>query len=148
MGTSSPLARSRSNVVAIVVKLLANVGSRAIAWVFVACALAGCLVNTAPDPAQNAGEGEVGESGGELRAPFLRSLAIAPREASIAPGATQSFTATGTFSNGARLDVTAFVNWRSSNARVATISNAPGTKGLATGRSAGRAIITAELLGR
>jgi hypothetical protein len=102
-------------------------------------ALPGCFANADPD---------VAESSAELQLLTLRSLAVTPREARVAPGGAQAFTATATLSNGARRDVTALVTWRSSNPRAATISNAPRSKGVATARANGQTVITAHLLGR
>src|SRR5580704_1963828 len=70
--------------------------------------------------------------------PVPTSLAIAPTNATIAMGA-QQFTATGT--NGQ--NITSAVTWSSSNPSVATISNLPGTQGLATGVGVGTTTITA-----
>src|SRR5690242_19548707 len=109
----------------VVARFVAKGVALAMAFVVIGVALAGCL-------ADGGSEGDVAESTADLRAPRLRSLAITPRQATIGRGATQAFTATGTFSNGQRRDLTALVTWKSSNAPVATISNVPGSKGLAT----------------
>jgi uncharacterized protein YjlB len=58
-------------------------------------------------------------------------------------GASQQFTAIGTYSNGASADISSQVNWLSSNTQVATIY----ANGLATGIAAGSAGITATLGG-
>ena len=71
--------------------------------------------------------------------PVLISISVTPTNPSIAVGATQQFTATGSYSDGSTQDMTAQVAWSSSNTSVATISNA----GLATGVAAGTATITA-----
>jgi hypothetical protein len=73
----------------------------------------------------------------------LTSIAIAPVNPSIATGAHQQFTATGTLSNGTQQDVTAQASWNSSAATTATINNA----GLATSLCAGTAAISASLSG-
>jgi 6-phosphogluconolactonase (cycloisomerase 2 family) len=52
-------------------------------------------------------------------------------------GTTLQFIATGTFSNGSTQNVTSFVSWSSSNPVSATISNSPGTQGLAVGLKGG-----------
>jgi DNA-binding beta-propeller fold protein YncE len=72
-------------------------------------------------------------------APKLNSIAVTPATATIAEGATQQFTATGSNSDGSTSDITNQVNWSSSNEAVATISGG----GLATGVSAGIVTITA-----
>ena len=69
----------------------------------------------------------------------LVSIAVTPANPSIAQGATQQFTATGTYSDGGTLNITGSVTWSSANTAVATIN---GT-GLATGVAQGTATIQA-----
>ncbi|MDH4161173.1 MAG: DUF1566 domain-containing protein [Nitrospirota bacterium] len=71
----------------------------------------------------------------------LASIAVTPATASIATGATQQFTARGTYSDGSAKDITASVTWASSDVTRATVSAA----GLATAASnaAGSTTITA-----
>jgi galactose oxidase-like protein/Big-like domain-containing protein len=73
----------------------------------------------------------------------LTSLAVTPTNPSIGTGATQQFTATGTFSDGSTQDLTTSATWASSAAAVATISNAVGSQGRATGVGTGSTTITA-----
>ena len=73
----------------------------------------------------------------------LNSIAVTPANPSIAVGATQQFVATGTFSSGPTQDLTSSVTWSSTNGSVATISNAPGSNGLATAVAAGSTTIMA-----
>jgi hypothetical protein len=73
----------------------------------------------------------------------LTSIAISPANPSVAVGATQQFTATGTFSSGEIYDITQSVTWSSTKKTVATISNAAGTQGLATALAAGTTTIGA-----
>jgi trimeric autotransporter adhesin len=61
----------------------------------------------------------------------------------VAVGGSQQLTATGTFSDGTTLDITVYVGWSSSDASVADVSNAAGTKGLAYGFKAGSVTVTA-----
>jgi hypothetical protein len=76
----------------------------------------------------------------------LQSITVSPNSASIQASLTQQFTATGHFQGGASQNLTAAANWSSSNNPVATVSNAPGTQGLATGVAVGGpATITASL---
>jgi hypothetical protein len=77
----------------------------------------------------------------------LASIEVLPAAPSIAPGTTQAFTATARFMDTTTLDVTDQVSWGSSALGVATVSNAAGSKGLATSVSAGTATITASLNG-
>jgi uncharacterized protein YjdB len=70
----------------------------------------------------------------------LQSIAVTPATPSIAAGATQQFTATGTYSDNSTKNTTASVTWKSSNTAFATIGAATG---LATGVAAGTTQITA-----
>jgi uncharacterized protein YjdB len=63
---------------------------------------------------------------------------ISPLNASIQPGATQQFSAMGTFGDGNTVDVTSEVAWTSSNSAIAAISST----GLATGIAYGTATIS------
>ncbi|HRI48742.1 MAG TPA: Ig-like domain-containing protein, partial [Pseudomonadota bacterium] len=60
-----------------------------------------------------------------------------------ASGTNQQFTATGIYSDGTTANLTDQVAWSSSSGAVATISNAAGSLGLATGAALGAATITA-----
>jgi Flp pilus assembly secretin CpaC/tetratricopeptide (TPR) repeat protein len=70
----------------------------------------------------------------------LKSIAVTPGTASIAPGGTQQFTAIGTFSDGTTQDITSTVDWTSSNTGVATIG---ALNGLGIGQATGTTAITA-----
>lgn len=70
----------------------------------------------------------------------LTSIAVTPATpAHLKVGATQAFTATGTYSDSSTADITSSVTWASGTTATATISNA----GLATGVAAGTTAITA-----
>jgi len=71
----------------------------------------------------------------------LVSISIAPQNAVIAPGASQQFTATGTYASGLISDVTNSVLWSSSSPTVVTISST----GLASGQAAGQSVVTASI---
>jgi 6-phosphogluconolactonase len=73
----------------------------------------------------------------------LVSIAVTPANPSILAGGTFQLFATGTYISGVHQDVTNSVTWNSSNTGVATISNSPGTQGLATGVTAGTTTIAA-----
>jgi uncharacterized protein YjdB len=75
-------------------------------------------------------------------APTLKSIAITPASPTVAPGKTQQFTATGTYSDGSTQDITTTVSWISSATSIATIKL---HTGLATGVSVGSASISANL---
>ena len=59
--------------------------------------------------------------GSSVAAATLDLITVTPANPSIAPGASQQFTATGTFSNGTTQDLTSLVTWTSSG--VVQISN-------------------------
>jgi hypothetical protein len=80
-----------------------------------------------------------------VTAATLTSIAVTPAAPSIALLATQQFTATGTYTDKTTANITAVVTWASSVITVATISNAAGSNGLATGELAGTSAITATL---
>jgi len=67
-----------------------------------------------------------------VTAAALVSIAIAPPEVTTPLGTTQAFTALGTYTDGTTQDVTQAGHWSSSTAGVATVSNTPGTQGLAS----------------
>jgi Bacterial Ig-like domain (group 2) len=74
----------------------------------------------------------------------LTSLRVSPAIAQIRGiGASQPFAAVGTYSDGSARCLTALVSWTSSDPSVATISDAFGTNGLATGNGLGLTMITA-----
>jgi hypothetical protein len=80
----------------------------------------------------------------------LVSIAVSPPTASVRAGQTYPFQATGTFDNASTRNITADVTWSSSDATIATVSNAAGTKGVATGvvASATAVTITAVMQGK
>jgi thiol-disulfide isomerase/thioredoxin len=78
-------------------------------------------------------------------APTLTSISVTPSSAASFLGTTQTFIATGIYSNVATQDLTAQVTWSSS--AKASISNAPGSQGLATALETGSATITASFGG-
>lgn len=64
----------------------------------------------------------------------LQSITVAPSTAKITAGRTQSFTATGHFSDDVDRPLTSGVSWTSSNAAVATVGSASGvTSGIRAG---------------
>lgn len=75
----------------------------------------------------------------------LVSIAVAPATASVAAGTRQQFTATGTFTDLSTQDLTATAVWNSSDLSTASISNASGSEGSATGLQTGQATITAQV---
>jgi hypothetical protein len=75
--------------------------------------------------------------------PVLLSIAVTPANPSIAAGSTQQFTATGTYNNGNTQDLTNTATWSSSAPAMATISNAPGSQGLAAALAVGTTTVQA-----
>ena len=71
----------------------------------------------------------------------LSSISVTPSSPSIVAGATQPFTATGTFSNGTQQNLTTSVTWSSSAPSVATIASS----GVASSIASGQSTITATL---
>ena len=73
--------------------------------------------------------------------PTLTSIAVTPVNPTIGIGASQQFTATGTYSNGSTQNLTSQATWSSTKIAVATIT----ASGLATGIAAGTTAVTAAL---
>jgi hypothetical protein len=82
-----------------------------------------------------------------LTVAVLDSIAITPSGSTINVDGNLQFTAIGTLNNGSTQDLTQNVTWTSSNTTVAQISNAVGSKGLATGKTVGQTTIMAQYLG-
>ncbi len=79
----------------------------------------------------------------EVTAAVLTSLDVTPKTPSIAAGRTQQFAATGTYSDGTMQTLTATVSWSSDTPAVATVSNADGSRGLASSTTKGTAKVKA-----
>jgi hypothetical protein len=90
----------------------------------------------------------VGSTPLTVTAATLNSITLSPLTPSIARGTTLQFVATGHYSDSTTQILTTQVNWGSSNSAVASVSNAVGSEGLATGVAAGpAATITASMSG-
>jgi hypothetical protein len=76
--------------------------------------------------------------------PQLTTITIKPATAQIAKATSHQFTASGSYNDGTKVDVTALVAWNSS-LPAASISSSPGTQGRALAVSAGSTSITAAL---
>jgi hypothetical protein len=87
--------------------------------------------------------GVVGTRQFDVTSATVTSLAVTPTDPTIATGTVKAFQATAILSDGTFQDVTAFATWKSSAAAVATVADDAGSKGRATGVSAGTATITA-----
>ena len=79
--------------------------------------------------------------------PTLVSIALTPSTWSPNVGATQAFTATGSYSDASTADLTISATWSSTAATVVSVSNAAGQKGQATALAAGTAQVQAALSG-
>ena len=88
-------------------------------------------------------QGVSGSDAVAVSAATLASIKVTPGAASIAVHGTQAFVATGTLSDATTLDVTAFVTWLSTTPATASVSNAAGSRGVATGLAAGSVTISA-----
>jgi trimeric autotransporter adhesin len=91
--------------------------------------------------------GITGSTGLTIESAVLQSIAVTPASPSIAAGLTEQFIAMGTYSDKSTQNLTSQVTWASATTSVATISNASGSQGLATGVSAGTSTISATLGG-
>ncbi len=91
--------------------------------------------------------GVTGTSAVTVTAVALTHISVTPASSSVALGATRQMTAIGIYSDYSTQDITELVTWSSSAASVAAVSNAAGTKGLATGIAEGTAILTASYSG-
>ena len=90
-------------------------------------------------------EGISGNANLTVTAATLVSIQVNQHD-SIAAGTTAQYSAIGVFSDGSTQDLTDYVTWASSDAS-ATVSDASGSKGLATGNSTGTATISATFSG-
>ena len=86
----------------------------------------------------------LGQPGSQAQQAQLTSVAVAPTNPSVAAGATKQFTATGTYSDGSKQDISSAAAWSSSTGSVATINST----GMATGSCAGSTTITATMSGQ
>ena len=77
----------------------------------------------------------------------LVSIEVNPTNPSIAKGTTQQFTAIGHYSDLTTQTLTTQVTWASATSAVASISNAAGSAGLASGVGVGSSVISATLIG-
>ncbi|MGK0361772.1 MAG: hypothetical protein ACI9U2_004090 [Bradymonadia bacterium] len=100
-------------------------------------ALSGCDDGDGDPAVPQGGEAGEGGAGGGVMLPEidltgLTAVNMAPQSAVLLAGATKQFTAVGAFENGENKDLTAIADWSSTNPAVVSISNEPGSKGLAT----------------
>ncbi|HXY54707.1 MAG TPA: Ig-like domain-containing protein [Nitrospirota bacterium] len=100
-------------------------------------------------PSRNTGVGQARQvSGADGRTVVLRTISITPSNPLwINAGKQLQFAATGSYSDNYVQDLTTLVVWTSSDSSIATISNAPDSKGLVIAVSRGYCSITATLDG-
>jgi uncharacterized protein YjdB len=98
----------------------------------------GVATITATDPAS----GISGSATATATPAALVSVSIGPANASIALGDTQSYTATGAYSDGSHRDVTSQIVWSVGDETIAAISNDPDTAGLVTSLTVGTTTVT------
>ncbi|HEY3452104.1 MAG TPA: Ig-like domain-containing protein [Myxococcales bacterium] len=77
----------------------------------------------------------------------LLSITLDPLDPTIAKGTKLQMHATGKYSDGNTQDVTTLVTWTIADLGIASVSNAAGSKGLATALAAGKTEIKASLSG-
>jgi hypothetical protein len=109
--------------------------------------LASCGGEGGGSPPRTIGVGQVEQfSGVNGRTAVLRTIGITPiNPLGINAGTQLQFAATGSYSDSSVQDVTTSVIWTSSDTSIATISNTPDSKGLATAVSRGYCGISATL---
>ena len=90
-----------------------------------------------------AAQGSISASATLTVQPLLTSITVTPSSATVALGTMQQFTATGNYSDGSTSDLTALASWTASPGMVGSVSNTPGSQGLALGVATGTATITA-----
>jgi hypothetical protein len=95
--------------------------------IFATIAIAGCGSNS-------------GNAGNQIT---LVSIAVTPKNATVAAGQTEQFTATGRYSDGTSKNLTTLATWSVSNSSVVSIS----TTGLATTKTQGSSSVTAGYAG-
>ncbi len=88
-------------------------------------------------------QGVTGSDNVVVSSATLTGITVTPGTVSIAAHATQAFTAQGTLSDSTTIDVTNYVTWLSTVPAEASISNANGSRGVATGLSTGTVTISA-----
>jgi hypothetical protein len=84
-----------------------------------------------------------GETTLTVTAATLMWIEVSPATPGIPNGSTQQFAATGFYTDNSTQDLTAQVTWASSDGAVATVSNAAGSKGLATTAAVGATTVSA-----
>jgi Bacterial Ig-like domain (group 2) len=84
-----------------------------------------------------------GSTGLTVRPAIVVSIIVTPSNSSVPAGLTLQYSATGQYSDQTTKDITAGATWASSNSAVASVSNAAGSQGLATGLGTGATTVSA-----
>jgi hypothetical protein len=92
--------------------------------------------------------GGVTSNAANLTVGTFTAITITPGNGTVAEGTSINLVATGTLTNGTKQDITSSVLWTSSNPSVATISNASGSYGSATGVAPGTVTVIAAFAGQ
>jgi hypothetical protein len=88
-----------------------------------------------------------GSSAVTVSAARLVAIDVAPASLRLPKGASAAFAATGTYTDQSTQDVTGLVRWSSSDEGIATVDDGAGSRGLATAKAVGVAILSASLEG-
>lgn len=117
---------------------------RGLMYILVSLTLALTSCGGGGPPPGTSGAAGISEING--RTPVLRIISVTPSNLlGIDAGTRLHFAATASYSDNSVQDITALTVWFSSDTSVASISNAPGSKGQAIAVSSGYCSITATL---
>jgi hypothetical protein len=105
----------------------------------VTCIFTSLLLLNACSGGKNSGTGN-GLASDPGTTASLSSIMVTPGAASIPAGSAQQFSAMGTYSDGSSKDITATVQWSSSNASIASVSSS----GMANGAASGQTTVIAK----
>lgn len=93
-------------------------------------------------------EGLVARSSITVTAAVVATIEVTPQGRAIPKGTGQQYAAVATFTDATTQDVTGVATWASSAGGVLAVSDAAGSKGLATGVSVGDAVVSASFAGK
>ncbi|MDH4122143.1 MAG: Ig-like domain-containing protein [Deltaproteobacteria bacterium] len=108
-------------------------GTAGVATVNASGLATGVGVGVATVKATDGASGIVGSTNLTITAAILQSITVTPANPSIALGQTQTFTATGNYSDGSQAALTTGLTWTSSNTGVATVNNSGVASSVASG---------------
>jgi hypothetical protein len=89
--------------------------------------------------------GVIGTAQITVVAATLKAIEVSPADATLTAGLRSSYTATGTYSDGSKVDLTAQATWTTGNTTIATVSNVAGAAGQVLARAVGSTTVTAAL---